>query len=163
MLLRRCCNKMATQHPLALYATVGELSQELPCLPLTASLAAIADLCLSDGDNDWVVIVDERGCPVRLVDRAGLLQGEPFEHRPLILSDATPIDVAVKQILAAERRPTRPLVCCDPLGRYVGLVRIERMLALGGTSEAQSPFRPNATPERPARKGRTRAPGQTHV
>ena len=109
---------MATQHLPSTSATVGELAEVLPSLPAHATLAQLVDLCLAGDGNDWVVIVDDEQHPVRLIERAALLQGEPFEHRPLIIEDSTPVDVALRRFPVSDG----PLVCCDAGGRYVGLV-----------------------------------------
>ena len=123
---------MATHPPTSLRATISELAEALPSLPLTASLAAVADLCLSDEGNDWLVLVDNEARPVRLIERAALLEGKPFEHRPVAVDDETSVEAAVSQALASESRAARPIVSCDASGRYLGLVRVERMLALLG-------------------------------
>ena len=123
-------HQMATQPQPAFDTTIRELAEHLPCLSVTASLAAVADLCLANDANDWLVLVDDAARPVRAVDRAALLQGKPFEHRLLAVNDETPIDVALDQVLASGCRLSRPVISCDAEGRYVGLVRVERMLAL---------------------------------
>ena len=107
-----------------------ELAEELSALPLDASMSVIADLCLGADDRDWLVLLDERSRPVRLIERAAMLRGEPFEHAVLALAAATPIAAAARRAGARERAARlRPLVCCDVHGCYVGLVRIERLLA----------------------------------
>jgi hypothetical protein len=109
---------------------VGTMAEPQPELPIDAQMSEILELALEDDRNDWLVLVDGLGCPVRLVERAAMLRAEPFEHRVLTVAGEEPVSVAVKR---AQLRPQperlRPLVCCDENGRYVGVVRIERLLA----------------------------------
>lgn len=107
---------------------VAALVDPVAALPFDVSLAAIVDRCL-DADEDWLVLVDPGARPVRLVERAALLRSEPFEHRVAMVALGTPVAEGAR--LATRRpRPERfqPLVCCDGTGRYVGLVRIDRIL-----------------------------------
>ena len=127
---------MATQPLPSTSATVGDLAEVLPSLPAHASLAQLVDLCLASDGNDWVVIVDDQQHPVRLVERAALLRSEPFERRPLLVEDSTPVDVAIRRFSVCEG----PLVCCDAGGRYVGLIRV-----------GQWPDSARVAPRKPAR------------
>jgi hypothetical protein len=107
--------------------TVRELAERLPALPAQAPMSAIAAACLAEDAHDWIVLLDERDRPVRLVDRRALLIGRPFEH-PVsgIAADCT-LAAAVRRI------GTLPLVVQDSHGCYAGVVRTERLLsALAG-------------------------------
>ena len=55
------------------------VAERAPELPMTAPLSRIAEVCLADDGHDWLVLVDRDGRPRRLVDRAAMLRGEPFE------------------------------------------------------------------------------------
>ena len=65
-----------------------------------------------------------------IVERAALLQGAPVEHPAVVIEDLTPVAMALSRLSAIDRRYAQPVVCSDAGGRYLGLVRVERMLAL---------------------------------
>jgi hypothetical protein len=109
------------------------LAQARPSLPATEPTSAIVEACLSDDDHDWLVLVDEARQPVRLVERAALLRGEPFEHRAVAIHPATSLEELARAALdrpAVDR--SRPLVLCDAAGRYRGLLMVERTAAVLG-------------------------------
>jgi hypothetical protein len=98
-----------------------------PSLPATTSVAALVDVCLEHTDHDWIVLVDERSHPVRLIERAALLCGEPFAHRAVRVEPGVPLRrVAQAALDRPERDRSHPLVLCDSAGRYRGLLMIER-------------------------------------
>ena len=98
-----------------------------PSLPTTTSAAALVDLCVDHVDHDWIVLVDQRSHPVRLVERAALLTGEPFEHRAVRVDPGVPLlGVAGIAMDRPEHDRSRPLVLCDSAGRYRGLLMVER-------------------------------------
>jgi hypothetical protein len=105
------------------------LAERAPCMRVGVPLGAIVDLSLDDAEHDWLVIVDLSGRPVCLVERAALLRGEPFERRVDVVGAAMPVRLAAQAALA---RPgvdrSRPLALCDADDRYLGLLRIERLL-----------------------------------
>jgi hypothetical protein len=112
------------------------LFDRLPCFPVTSPMSAIADSSLSSEEHDWVVLVDEQCRPVRLVERAAMLCGEPFEHEVATVDLSAPLETMTR--LAAARPPEHrghPLVCCDEDGRYLGVIRIA---ALHGALAAQA-------------------------
>jgi hypothetical protein len=106
-----------------------ELAERAPCMQVGEPLGAIVDLSLDDAEHDWLVIVDPSGRPVGLVERAALLRGEPFERRVEVVGAAMPVRTAAQAALA---RPgvdrSHPLALCDADDRYLGLLRIERLL-----------------------------------
>src|SRR5690242_19915750 len=72
-------------------AVAAGLAEDVPVLPFSSEIAEIVDRCLSDDSHDWLVLIDRQERPVRLVERAALLRGEPFEHVVAVLNaDATP-------------------------------------------------------------------------
>lgn len=105
------------------------MAERVPALPLNAAISAIVDACLSADEHDWVVLLDDAGRPVRLVQRAALLRAEEYEFRVVTVPDVSSLD-AVARAAMARPRPAqlRPLVCCDDDGRFYGLLRMERLL-----------------------------------
>ena len=107
--------------------TVRALAERVPALPSDASMSAILAACLADDEHDWVVLVDGRDRPVRLVERAAMLLGAPCEHPVDGIAAECTIDAAVRRL------GVRPLVLQDAHGCYAGVVRPERLLrALAG-------------------------------
>ncbi len=107
--------------------TTPPLGKGRPTLPAASSAAALVDACLAHTDHDWIVLVDEQSRPVRLVERAALLCGEPFEHRPVRVRPGVPLhDIAQAAADRPEGDQSRPLVLCDHTGRYRGLLMLER-------------------------------------
>ena len=99
-------------------------------LPVTTPMSDIVDALLLDPRNDFLPLVDEEYRPVALVERAAVLRAEPSE-RPVmwVMPDSLLKAVARR---AVERPPLErftPLVCCDAGGRYIGLVRVERLVS----------------------------------
>jgi hypothetical protein len=103
------------------------LQATCPSLPATSSLAAVLETCLDHVEHDWLVLVDGRSHPVRLVERAALIRGEPFEHQAVRVHPAVSLwNVAHAALERPEQDRSRPLVLCDGAGRYRGLLMIER-------------------------------------
>lgn len=103
------------------------LEATCPSLPATSSLSAVLEMCLDHVEHDWIVLVDGRSHPVRLVERAALIRGEPFEHQAVRVDPAASLwNVAHAALDRPEDDRSRPLVLCDGAGRYRGLLMIER-------------------------------------
>jgi hypothetical protein len=120
----------ASEHAsLAWFHDLAGLVEPLPSLPVSAPLSEVVDTCLSNDDQDWLVLVDEDLRPVRLLDRAAMVRQEPFEH-PVCMIDATmSLDVATQRAVSrVPRERLRPLVLVAHDGRYQGILRIEAIL-----------------------------------
>jgi hypothetical protein len=108
----------------------GDLAEVVPVLDFRADAADIVDCCLDSMEHDWLVLVDEHGQPARLVERAALLRGEPFEHDVLCIdADDSPASCARRAMARMRSERFRPLACCAADGRFVGLVRLDRVIA----------------------------------
>jgi EAL domain-containing protein (putative c-di-GMP-specific phosphodiesterase class I) len=109
--------------------TVAALIEARPPLPWGSSIEQVADAFLEDPLNDVIVLVDERSRPLALAERAALMRGEPYE-RPVMRISPTSPQKAVARRAAARPWMERfnPLVACDRLGVYLGLVRVEQLL-----------------------------------
>jgi hypothetical protein len=114
---------------LARRRTVHELAEGAPSVMTIEPLSEVVRLCLADDGCEWVMLVDEESRPVRLLERAALLRGEPFERRAFTVDRSMSVREMAR---TASRRPARdrlrPLALCDPQGRYEGLLRVERLL-----------------------------------
>jgi hypothetical protein len=109
--------------------TSHQLADPTPSVMTTEPLSELVRRCLADEGSDWVTVVDDESRPVRLIERASLLRGEPFEHRAFTVDQTMSVREMAR---AASRRPRRdrprPLALCNPQGQYVGLLRVERLL-----------------------------------
>jgi len=76
---------------------------------------------------EHVVVVDENSRPVSLMQQGPLGEWEPMEV--LVVNIDTPVAEAVQRALARPRS-TRfsPITCTDDAGRFVGILRIERLM-----------------------------------
>ncbi|ADB53659.1 EAL domain-containing protein [Conexibacter woesei] len=88
-------------------------------------------------------IVDARRCPVGMLERAAFERGEPPAGDVLLVAPSSSIpEVARRAVLRPLATRFHPVICCDVGGRYVGIVRIERLVA--ALAAARDP-RPLAT------------------
>lgn len=86
-------------------------------------------------DVDVVVILDEHGRPVATLDPEGLLH--PVRDTSLQVNADTPVAQAAHRALTRpDGRRFHPMVCTDNAGRFVGLVRMERILDFLAASTA---------------------------
>lgn len=108
-----------------------------PLATLTAAAAASAAFA-DDPELRWVTVVDDRGRPHGLIERAAFARGEPPRRELLTVSPATGVVEAVRRAL--HRPPERrfdPLICCDADGAYTGIVHVERLVeALAQVAES---------------------------
>ena len=82
----------------------------------------------ASGHLDHVVVLDDRRRPVGMLDPADALGGTLTT--PLRADVGThPADLARRVATRAPSTRFAPVVVCDDAGRYVGVVRIERLLA----------------------------------
>jgi EAL domain-containing protein (putative c-di-GMP-specific phosphodiesterase class I) len=81
-----------------------------------------------DGDTlETVVLLDEHGCPVATVGTDGLVHA--IRDSGLRVNVDTPLDQAAQRaIVRPVAQRFQPLVCTDDAGRYVGIVRMERLV-----------------------------------
>ena len=121
--------------------TVTEALEPLEPLEAGVSTAEVADRFLADPRHGALVTVDPDGHPVGLLDRAALLRGEPHLSVPLVVQfDEALTDVARRAVARPSDDRLRPLVVGDAQGRYMGIVRIERLLealASGGGARGE--------------------------
>lgn len=119
----------AAGHAAAWASLVQELAEQAPSLPAWEPVSAIMDVSLAAEEHDWVVLVDGGDHPVSLVERAALLRGEPFERHVHVAGPELSLRALAKQALGRPRADRyRPLAVCDESGRYIGLLRMERLL-----------------------------------
>ena len=116
--------------PMAHARVAAGLAEDAPVLPFSAEIADIVDCALADDAHDWLVLVKDDDRPIRLVERASLLRGEPFEHRVYVVAADASLAACARQATKRSRVDRlRPLVCCEASGRFLGIIRVERLLA----------------------------------
>lgn len=109
--------------------SVAQLVETVAAIDSAAPMADLADAFLEDPDNDFLVLLDDDDQPVTVADRAALLRAEPYEHPVLAVRPDSEVREVARAALA--RPPLAryaPVVCCDEHGRYLGIVRFERLV-----------------------------------
>jgi EAL domain-containing protein (putative c-di-GMP-specific phosphodiesterase class I) len=114
---------------------LGTLMEHPPAVRADACDRDVAAAFLADPDLEYVVLVDDRIRPDALVSRIGRARGEDPRTRLMIVSPAASAEEIARR--AISRPPVErflPLLCTDVQGRYIGVVRVERLVdALTGS------------------------------
>jgi len=108
--------------------TIERVLEERPVVAEGSPLRA-TKLFTVDPELDVAVVVTEEGLrPTGLVTREQTLRGEPAWPATIVQRSSECGSVLRRAM--ARPRPVRfhPLVCCDELGRYLGIVSIERLV-----------------------------------
>ena len=111
-------------------AGVGVLAEPAPVVRDQDGSEAIARLFSADASVDYLPVLDELGRPVAVLSREGF-RGRAGARRlpPLrVLGGSAVADVARRAMIRPPGERFDPVVCCDEDGRYVGLVRVERLV-----------------------------------
>lgn len=86
-----------------------------------------ARAAFDDDRVDTVVLLDERGRPEATVDLSGMVHA--MRDSGLRVNVDTPVvDALQRAIVRGRAQRFHPLVCTDDAGRYVGIVRMERLV-----------------------------------
>jgi EAL domain-containing protein (putative c-di-GMP-specific phosphodiesterase class I) len=108
--------------------TIAALVESIPALPLASAADEIGQRFLADPRHAYLPLLDHRGRPIALIERAAFLRGEPDRRDVLQVGPSSLVrDVSRRALTRAATERFCPLVCCDGRGCYVGLVRIERL------------------------------------
>jgi EAL domain-containing protein (putative c-di-GMP-specific phosphodiesterase class I) len=108
---------------------IGELADPSPSLVAPAHRADIAAVLARHPAATGLALLDERGRPVAVLERTAFLHGLGEPTHPLVLPAATTVRDAARRAVA--RPPGHrydPIACVDGLGRYAGLVPIDRLI-----------------------------------
>ena len=81
----------------------------------------LAGAAFTDPSVDLVVLCDEHRRPVAALD-------DHAPHPAMKINVDTALDDALRAITEAGAEPASPLLCTDSAGRYVGVVRIPRLI-----------------------------------
>jgi EAL domain-containing protein (putative c-di-GMP-specific phosphodiesterase class I) len=110
-------------------ATVATVVDSAPASALAAGGEGIAQTFAAHLELEHVVVLDAGKRPVAVVPRAGFFRGGASERGPMrvdLRESVTGVARRAMERAAAERFD--PVVCCDARGRYVGVVRVERLV-----------------------------------
>jgi hypothetical protein len=108
---------------------IGELADPSPSLVVPADRADIAAVLARHPGATGLALLDERSRPVAVLERTAFLHGLGEPTHPLVLPAATTVRDAARRAVA--RPPGHrydPIACVDGLGRYAGLVPIDRLI-----------------------------------
>lgn len=95
--------------------------------PTAVALRSAATLLAADY-VDAVVMLDGTGRPVGLADASSVALSAPADA--LVANVDTPVREAARRCLTRHRwERFHPIVCTDNAGRYVGIVRVERLIS----------------------------------
>lgn len=104
--------------------SVGALMETAPALDVEGGAEAAASLLRTDPRLTIVVLVDRSGRAVALVRNTS-----PPRPVTLAVSPSSRLREVVRRALGrSEHERFQPLVCCDEEGRFLGLVRFERLV-----------------------------------
>jgi hypothetical protein len=105
----------------------GELRHLLQQAYTTQNLQAAESILPEASGFEHVVVVDQDSHPVSLMQQGPFGEWEPMEV--LTVNVDTSVAEAVQRALARPRS-TRfsPITCTDAAGRFVGILRIERLM-----------------------------------
>lgn len=93
----------------------------------TSTGTSTAVAAFADDRVDTVVLLDARGRPEATMDAGGLVHS--MRDSGLRVNVDTPVtEVLQRAIVRAPGQRFHPLVCIDDAGRYVGVVRMERLV-----------------------------------
>lgn len=87
------------------------------------------DVFDDEPDADVAVVIDEAERPVGLLDRADALARRPWKRTVQCVKPTTGVaELAARSMTRPRANRFDPSVCCDGRGRYVGLIRMERLI-----------------------------------
>jgi hypothetical protein len=113
----------------------GQLRQMLQQAYTTRNLSAAQSILPDASGFDYVVVVDEDSRPVSLLQQGIIGRWDPIEV--LTVNVDTPVADTVTRAMARPRTSRfSPIACTDAAGRFVGILRIERLMEhLAATSD----------------------------
>ena len=110
-------------------ATLEGLVEPAPAAALAGGADGIAQTFAAHLDLEHVTVLDAGKRPVAIVPRQGLFGGGARERRPMRADLRESLAAVARRAMerpVAERFD--PVVCCDARGRYVGVVKVERLV-----------------------------------
>jgi EAL domain-containing protein (putative c-di-GMP-specific phosphodiesterase class I) len=108
-------------------AGIAALVERSPAASLSGGGEAIAQVFAANPELDHVTVLDAGKRPVAIVGRR---DSSARDHRPPMRVELgeTLTGVARRAMARPAAERFDPVVCCDPRGRYVGVVKVERLI-----------------------------------
>jgi EAL domain-containing protein (putative c-di-GMP-specific phosphodiesterase class I) len=111
-------------------SAIVALVERPPALERDSSLEERAQVFADDPALLHLPLVDARRRPVAILERGVAQRGEDPVDEVLVVSRSARIpELARRAMLRPPATRFHPVVCCDVQGRYVGIVRVERLVA----------------------------------
>jgi EAL domain-containing protein (putative c-di-GMP-specific phosphodiesterase class I) len=116
---------------------VEGLVERAPAAALSAGGEGIAQTFAAHLELEHVIVLDAGKRPVAILPRQGFFGGVARERPPMRVGlGEEPAGVARRAMARASAERFDPLVCCDGRGRYIGVVKVERLIeALAALAE----------------------------
>jgi hypothetical protein len=110
-------------------AGVAALVDRSPAASLSGGGEAIAQVFASNPELEHVAVLDAGKRPVAIVPREGFFGGAARDRAPMRAELGEGIaSVSRRAVARPFDQRFDPVVCCDPRGRYVGVVKLERLI-----------------------------------
>lgn len=107
---------------------IALLERQQPAMAL-AQLEEIGWRFADDATLEYLPLIDEAGRLTTLISRTGFEDGSDGREVPMRVGlTSNPADVLRRAMTRPRTARLAPVVCCDEFGRYVGLLRIERLV-----------------------------------
>jgi hypothetical protein len=82
-----------------------------------------------DDTLDHLPVVDDMSRVIALVERGAFESGADGRTTPMRISPTAVLSDVLRRAMTRPRSDRlTPIVCCDEFGRYLGLVRVERLV-----------------------------------
>lgn len=108
--------------------TVAPLLEDAMTAPADARREEIVERVLGDPRCAQVVLVDDDGRPVGVHERTAFTRGDAPAAPLRVESSTSPAAAARRAMVRPAQDRFTPLVCCDPDGRLLGVLRVERLV-----------------------------------
>lgn len=119
---------------------LAALLERPPAAEERADREQLAELFGADPGLQHLPLVDARRRPIGLVGRAAFERDEAPTGDLLVVTPAGRVpEVARRAVLRPPATRFDPVICCDTRGRYLGIVRIERLVAALAQAREREP------------------------
>lgn len=101
-----------------------------PALGATTDSSRVNSVLAAHPETDYFPVIDPNRRPVGIVHRAAAERGEASFGDPLCVRLDSDVKAVARRALGRPGRSrAEPVVCCDEVGRYVGVVSFERLIS----------------------------------
>lgn len=101
-----------------------------PALGATTDPSRVESVLAAHPETDYFPVIDLHRRPVGIVHRPAAERGEAAFGEPLCVRLDSDVKAVARRALGRPGRSRgEPVVCCDEVGRYVGVVSFERLIS----------------------------------